>query len=268
MQAHDDFAFEASPGIPAPLPPGERVLWQGSPAWRALARGAFHVRAVALWFVALAALELLWAFGSGGTGTLVPNLVRTALLGGLAVAILATLAWLNARVTIYTVTDRRVLIRLGVALEVTLNLPFAEIDAASLRVGPNGVGDIPLAVAHTRGVGYLVLWPHARPWRFARPEPMLRAVPDAERVARLLGTAMREAAEERASDAAPRDASTSRGAVVEGPETPLVDVPVPTTHVAVMPDPTLAPLAGAARASRRAKASRRGAHGVASGASA
>ena len=34
-----------------------------------------------------------------------------------------------------------------------------------------------------RGFGYALLWPHARPWRYRSPEPMLRAVPDAQAVA-------------------------------------------------------------------------------------
>ena len=192
--SHDDFAFEDSPGIPAPLPPGERVLWQGSPNWRTLALGPFHARKVALWFGAIAVVELLWSLVHGaGVGAALPGMVRTVLLGAVAIGILVALAWLNARVTIYTITDRRVLIRFGVALQITMNLPFAEVLEANVRVGADGIGDIPMVVRDTRRVGYVVLWPHVRPWRLARPEPMLRAVPDAARVATLLGAAMREA---------------------------------------------------------------------------
>ena len=39
----------------------------------------------------------------------------------------------------------------------------------------------------------LHLWPHARPWRVSRPEPMLRCVPDAAGVAQLLSQAWSEA---------------------------------------------------------------------------
>jgi len=38
-------------------------------------------------------------------------------------------------------------------------------------------------------LGYMLLWPHARPWRFARPQPMLRSVPDAQAVAAMLAEA-------------------------------------------------------------------------------
>ncbi|MGA2129178.1 MAG: PH domain-containing protein, partial [Xanthobacteraceae bacterium] len=55
----------------------------------------------------------------------------------------------------------------------------------------------------------LVLWPHVRPWHVARPQPMLRAVPDALRVAETLARAMVLAAESAepeagATGAAPR----------------------------------------------------------------
>jgi len=193
--AHDDFAFEHRPGIPAPLPSGERVLWQGSPDWRTLALRPFHVRKVALWFLAIALFELVWTLVHGRPlGAALPGLLRTVLLGAVAVGILGLLAWLNGRVTIYTITTRRILIRFGVALEITMNLPFAEIKEANLRVGPSGIGDIPIRLHDTRRVGYVVLWPHVRPWRLARPEPMLRAVPNVAHVGALLGAAIAEAA--------------------------------------------------------------------------
>ena len=33
LMSHDDFAFEPRRGLPAVLPDGERLLWQGSPRW-------------------------------------------------------------------------------------------------------------------------------------------------------------------------------------------------------------------------------------------
>ena len=197
-QDHDDFAFEDRPGIPAPLPAGEALLWQGSPDWKALAIGPFHARKVALWFVAIAAFELLWTLSRDlPLAGAVPGVAKTLALGAVAVGVLVLLAWLNGRVTIYSITTRRVLIRFGVALQVTMNLPFVQVREANVALGRDGVGDIPLALRDTRRVGYLTLWPHVRPWRIAAPEPMLRSVPDAARVAALLGAAMHAAAEGR-----------------------------------------------------------------------
>ena len=42
--------FEPEYGLPEPLPAGERVLWQGSPQWRVMARRTFHVRKLTLYF--------------------------------------------------------------------------------------------------------------------------------------------------------------------------------------------------------------------------
>jgi hypothetical protein len=39
-------------------------------------------------------------------------------------------------------------------------------------------------------MAYSNLWPHVRPWRLANPEPMLRSIPEAERVAQILSNAL------------------------------------------------------------------------------
>ncbi len=71
--------------------------------------------------------------------------------------------------------------RIGIVLTLTLNLPFRVIESAGLRTYADGTGDIPLSLAGKEKIAIIHLWPHARPWRFARPEPMLRAIPDAPR---------------------------------------------------------------------------------------
>ncbi len=52
-----EYEIEPIPGLPGDLPPGERILWQGKPDWRMLARTAFHTRIVAGYFVLLS----VWA---------------------------------------------------------------------------------------------------------------------------------------------------------------------------------------------------------------
>jgi hypothetical protein len=56
---------------------------------------------------------------------------------------------------------------------------------------------------------YLKLWPHARPWRWFRAEPMLRCVPAAGLVAARLCRGVQAAAEIRAALAAADAAATS-----------------------------------------------------------
>jgi hypothetical protein len=81
----------------------------------------------------------------------------------------------------------------------TVNYPFALVDAAGLRLHADGTGEIPLAMRKGSRLSYLIMWPHARPWRIGKPEPMLRSVPDADNVARILGRALAAAAEQPAT---------------------------------------------------------------------
>lgn len=182
-------------GLPAPLPPGERVLWQGSPRWGALARRVFHLRKLALYCAVLA----LWRVASELAGGAAPaaaarSVLALAPFAALALGLPALLAWLYSRSTVYTVTDRRVLMRYGVALPMTLNIPHRVVAGAALKRHADGTGDLPLALAGESRIGWLHLWPNARPWRLARPEPMLRGVPEPERVAAILARALTAAA--------------------------------------------------------------------------
>lgn len=175
-----EHAAEAIPGLPGPLPQGERILWQGKPEWRTLARTAFHTRIVAGYF---AVLTLAAAIGSGGSAF---GTAMTALSGIAAVALLSLLAWGTARGAVYTLTDKRLVLRIGMALPKCINLPLPLVDAVDLHARAAGSGDIALTVRGTQALGYVALWPHARPWKLARPQPMLRSIADAEHVGAML----------------------------------------------------------------------------------
>jgi hypothetical protein len=167
-------------GLPGELPEGETLLWQGSPEWRLLARSALFTRVVGLYFAGLVILAIV----NGST----TGIVATLVAGALGIGLLTLYAWAVARTTVYTLTSRRIVLRIGVALNMCINLPLAKIGGANLRpLGPVE-GDLALQLIGPHNLGYLVLWPHARPWKFGRPEPMLRALPDAavvgERLAR------------------------------------------------------------------------------------
>lgn len=181
MTEHD---YEPIPGLPGLLPKDERILWQGAPAWRALARSAFHTRLVTGYFVLLAG----WSFGAAlargieGPGDL-SGVALTAIFGIVAVGLLNLLAWAAARTTLYTLTNRRIVLRVGIAFSKCINLPLPLVGTVGLATHADGSGDVPLALTGTRKLNFLALWPHARPWRATTPQPMLRAVPDAAAVA-------------------------------------------------------------------------------------
>ena len=71
----------------------------------------------------------------------------------------------------------------------TFNLPFARMESAAIQRGNEATGDIALSMAGPDRIAYLHLWPHVRPWRLKKTEPMLRSIEDAAAVGRLLADA-------------------------------------------------------------------------------
>ncbi len=181
-------------GLPEVPPPHEHVLWQGSPDWKALALRAFHLRKLALYFAVMLLLRAVVTLADGG-GAL-QALKDVAWLLPLPVAglgLVLALAWMSARTTVYTLTNRRIVMRVGIVLTLSFNLPFKCIAAADMAPAPYGTGEIALTLATEDRIAYLQLWPHARPWQLRKPQPMLRCVPQPERVAQLLVAQWREA---------------------------------------------------------------------------
>lgn len=178
MREHD---IEPIRGLPGDLPQGEAILWQGAPDARVFARSALGAR----WIGGYFALLVAWAM-VGGTPL---GALMTAGFGLLAVGLAYGFALLVARSTVYTITNRRVVLRIGVALSKCVNLPLTKLGSADLRTLGGGFGDIALVPQGAGMLGYLILWPHARPFRLAQPQPMLRALPDAAEVAGILAKA-------------------------------------------------------------------------------
>jgi len=214
VKAVHEHEFEAAHGLPEALPAGEKVLWQGSPDWRVLAREVFHVRKLALYFGLLLVWRVVAAVSDGaGAGSALLGALPLAVLAAACLSMLCALGWLMGRTSVYTITGQRVVMRVGIVLTVTFNLPFTRIEAAALRKGRGGHGDIALSLARGDQIGYAHLWPHARPWHLKHTEPMLRALPEAQAVARLLSQALADAA----ARARPAPGLASNDATLAGP---------------------------------------------------
>ena len=142
----------------------------------------------------------------------------TLVSGAACLAVLATLAFAIGRTTRYTLTTRRVVMQFGVALPATLMLPLHRIVQAGVRVRGDHQGDLTLSLYPGERVGYIKLWPHARPFRLRTPEPMLRDVPRVAELAVRLGHALTCCAE--AKRAAERDGVSMPPAATAAPVRP------------------------------------------------
>jgi hypothetical protein len=178
-------------GLPDHLPDGERLLWQGRPDWKRLAINAFHVRKVALYFLLIivvqAAARIWHQQNTAEAVRLTPYLVLMAVA---AMSILLLFAYASAKTTLYTLTSKRLLMKVGIALPAYINLPLRQIDSASYADTGKGCGTIVFRTSGSTRLAYLLLWPHARPWHFTKPYPALRDVPQGEAVAMRVAEAL------------------------------------------------------------------------------
>jgi hypothetical protein len=179
-----EYEFEPQFGLPERLPKDEGIVWQGSPDTATLAREAFHIRKLAVYFavllVARAAPEI--SAGNGLIAVLL-SLKWLAPLSAIAMLSVWALAAMTARTTVYTLTDKRLVMRLGIVLTVTFNLPLKKIAGADLRLHSGGVGDISVALSGDDHIAWVHLWPSVRPWHLAHPQPTMRCVANAKALA-------------------------------------------------------------------------------------
>lgn len=182
-------------GVPHPLPPGERLLWEGAPTMKAVATHVFHWRLVAAYFAAMLAL---WAFTTehqpGSEVYVASAVVRVSLAAfvmlsalGLSRAV-ATTSW-------YAITSHRLVMRVGMAFPMSINIPFKILETAGVGSFKDGTGQVTVTLQKGHRIAYIALWPHCRVFRFTNPEPVLRGLEEPQQVAEILARAVAEAAD-------------------------------------------------------------------------
>lgn len=213
----DDGPAEPEAGLPEALPEGERVLWQGRPDTLGLAFGAFRLRWIAVYVLGVGAWRLAEMASAGRPASEMAAAAAGSLVTlGAAAALLIAIAYAMSRAALFTITSERVVLRYGVAIRKYVNAPFAQMASAQLTRRGARVGDIALQL-ESGGVPYLHLWPFARPFRFRKPQPMLRALNDAEAAAAILAKAARERAPDQVKIAPLARAGDAQPAPVPSP---------------------------------------------------
>ncbi len=202
VRQHD---YEPVPGLPERLPQGEKIVWQGRPDAHRISVDVMKSYWIAGYFGVLIAWAIAAGYSDGRTlGAILFSAGVLAILGTIMLALVELFAWASSRTTLYTVTNRRLVMRVGVGSSITLNLPFGQIASADLVVRRDGAGDIVFAAAEGVKLSWFHLWPHVRPYRYATPQPALRCIADVKSVAKLIVTELQAA---QAGSAATDDAA-------------------------------------------------------------
>jgi hypothetical protein len=189
-----EYEFEPQFGLPERLPLDEFIVWQGSPDLGALASSAFHFKKLVIYFLVLICVCAWPALEAGAGAVAVLQAIKwIAPLTLIGLASVWMLAYLTVRTTVYTLTNKRVVMRLGIVFTVSFNLPLKQIASADVRMLQNGFGDVTLALKGSDRIAWIHLWPSVRPWRVTKPEPTLRAIPHVQEVSAKLAEAWSQA---------------------------------------------------------------------------
>lgn len=214
-----DFENEPIPGLPGMLPPGETIVWQGKPETNEVFVHVFRARWIAAYFAVMLAWLVVTGFHFGrAVDDIIVSLAIMALAGAAVLGIFRAFAAGVHRSTMYTITNRRVVMRIGMALPTAFNLPFCEMESVDVLRRANGTGNIALRFKPDIRLNWAVFWPHARGFRMARTEPQLIGLADVTGVADMLALqlhadiARRHAADGQVAAAGPETAQPYREA--------------------------------------------------------
>ncbi len=193
MSAVLEHEFEPVRGLPQVLPRGEHIVWQGQPDFASLAKGSFHAWKLAAYFAVMLVIRAGFQYSDGvAVAEITSSAAGLIMLSSVAIVLMLLYSARAASSSIFTITNKRIVIRTGVAVSVTVNLPFKLVEAADLRLRKDGSGDIALGIDRRERVSYILLWPMVKPFRWLSVRPVLRGIKDAESVAAVLATALSE----------------------------------------------------------------------------
>jgi hypothetical protein len=188
-----EYEYEPIKGLPEELPEGEYVVWQGSPAWQALAVRVFHTRKLAIYFALLISAHLIYQVMNGAVmSDIALSVSWQLLLSATALGLMAGAAKWYAKKAVFTFTNRRLVLRSGVALPMMVQVPWDSVASAGLHVCDDGTGDILITPKNDRKFYYMLIWPFVRPWHFGHVQPLLRGIIDPEVVAKRLAEVIDE----------------------------------------------------------------------------
>jgi hypothetical protein len=152
----------------------------------------FHLRSLGIYFALMLSLQVSYLSGQGADWSFKPLALTTCMVV-LTLGALSGWAWWSAKTCLYTITNKRVVMRVGVVYSLTFNFPLKQIISAHELHRNHGTSDLSLTLKAEDRIGWLHLWPHTRPWIINQPEPTLRCINNGVQCAEILKGAWLEA---------------------------------------------------------------------------
>jgi len=187
IHSSPEHEFEPELGLPEKLPQGEKVLWQGSPDMKTLLVKVFHIKGLAVYFALLLTYRIISGMlDSEALYPMLLSVLQIIIFSSLGLGLIGLLGYLMASTAVYTITNKRVVMRIGIVLNMTFNFPLKQIESADCGLTKDGCGDIYLKLAKGTRIAIFHLWPHSRPGKWSVPQPTLRCVKNCAEVAQIL----------------------------------------------------------------------------------
>tara|TARA_A100001011_G_C14085987_1_gene746521 strand:+ start:112 stop:738 length:627 start_codon:yes stop_codon:yes gene_type:complete len=168
------------------VPKEEKIYWTGRPEWRSLAYQSFGLKYLIVYFFICGLYALTSLENSFDFRLVLLNFFPFAVSGSFAGIILAIIAYFEATHTFYVLTERRIVLKSGVALVFILNAPFKKIISIDRQSLAGGRGNIAFSTESTKRIPYISCWPSVKPWSFMSPIPSFRSIKDVNKVESLL----------------------------------------------------------------------------------
>lgn len=218
--------IEPVPGLPGRLPDGEFIVWQGQPVFKTVMTRLLRAR----WIAGFFAIAALWSVAVGlnnseGVWQLFGRLTFVAVAALVIFGMMVLYARAVAKTSLYTLTNRRVVMRIGIALSASFNLPFKQISGADFRVGSDGAGDVALTLRSGHGLSGSVFFPHQRGGLWRKLSPQMICLADAKALAEKLAQQLRAYA------------PTSQETGATGSDSVILDVELPAKNNGGKPQP-------------------------------
>jgi len=113
-------------------------------------------------------------------------------LCSIVMVLVFVLAHLVCSTTWYAITDKRVVMRIGMVFTMSINIPFAILSSVDIGSFKDGTGQLLLTLVPGQRIAYIALWPHCRVFSINHPQPVLRGLVTPGPVAEILASAVNQ----------------------------------------------------------------------------